>query len=193
MLRNLLLIFHLRILTVLANSNSDYDYYSELTDAFQEGFEHDHDHDINDVSDEHGHHKQSIEESSKKDYDKMSIEEKMFYRFKEVDLDDDDKLDGIELYNQAYKTKFQNYEDYLKKYQNLMDHRKKLYQLGELKFEDTKKMSDEKMADTMKSITKMKEALEEPSLINYVDHVLSSFDKDLNGFITWNEYMPKDR
>ena len=142
-----------------------------------------HDHAFNEP-DTHNHHKDSIEKLSKLDYSKMTLDQQMFYRFKETDIDDDDKIDGVELYTSVYKMKL----GMLENSQNHLLKAKEDYEDGD---EDESKSKRVEMWE--KNVEKSRENTEEPEIIRHIDMVFDSLDVDNDGFITFDEYMPKKK
>lgn len=164
----------------------DYD-YDDLEDEFsKEDFDHDHDHKFEDA-DDHGHNARDIEKISKKDYKDMDEYEKLFYRFKQADQDDDDILDGLELYNQIYKFRKENYENTKRRYEQLRTKSLKNQEDGKAKrSEDRDEKEDKRREDTLKRMAK---ELEEEKITEYSDQSLKHLDGDHDGLITWAEYL----
>ena len=165
----------------------DFD-YDDLYDEFKQGVLEDHSHDFEE-NDEDGHimshHKNKIEKLSDKDYEKLSEEEKLFYRFKEADLDGNDFIDGLEIYLQLYKDRHDHFQSTVRKLTILEAEMEKRKDLGENKHV----INSQLRLKNQKELQKMKDELDENVILKLSDKSLSKLDPDDDGLVSWAEYL----
>lgn len=122
---------------------------------------------------------------AKKDYKDMSEEERLFYRFKEADFDDDDRLDGLELYHQIFKFRYNNFKDTQRRFQQMSD------QHAQRKAEGTAKGDnslENQLENNAKRLNDMRADLTEETIVKHADQSMEHLDADKDGIITWPEY-----
>jgi len=161
----------------------DLDYnYDDLYEEFKDEID-THEHKFEE-EDTHGHHAKNIEEISKKDFKDMNEEERLFYRFKEADLDDNDQLDGLELYHQIFKFRHKNFKETQRRFRTLENDMDRKIAEGVNKHQ----MSKEQKERNTERLNQMREDMSEEIISKHADGSLQHLDKDLDGIITWVEY-----
>lgn len=162
-------------------------YYDDLYDEFKDDdWEHEHDHKFEE-QDDHGHDADNLERISKKKFSEMNEQEKVFYRFKQADYDDDDLLDGLEIFQQISKMRWEHYEETAKRLNKLVY---KMEQTGpDGKATNRKQIDQEQLEKNRKTLERMREDLEEDKVAKFSDQSMKALDKNDDGYVNFAEYQ----